>query len=240
MDTKLLKKSCFTLIEMLVVVVIIIILASMLLPALEHARNAGYKVACASNLKQLQTAHNLYTLDNDKHFVDPHNSDPYAWAQNAASESAITNGTLYKYTGNTELYYCEADETHLYRSYSVSNAVGGDANRGDVTAAQKRNHVTEAFSEVYTFIEESDPRSATNNGSFYTRAGSYALWQGGDWPAAYHISGYNLAFLDGHVKHVNMTRESVDLSLSGNPGVGLTISADNPDRKQLFEWQNVK
>ena len=67
-----------------------------------------------------------------------------------------------------------------------------------------------------------------------------AMIPGGDWPAAYHISGYNLAFLDGHVKHVNMSRASVDLSLSGTPGVGLTISADNPDRKQLFEWQDVK
>ncbi|MDD5596954.1 MAG: type II secretion system protein [Victivallaceae bacterium] len=87
----LIQKKSFTLIELLVVIAIIAILASMLLPALNQAREKAKSVACSSNLKNNILMLAMYASDHAE-IVPTYNtalSDRASWA-----DTLLVAGTM--------------------------------------------------------------------------------------------------------------------------------------------------
>jgi prepilin-type N-terminal cleavage/methylation domain-containing protein/prepilin-type processing-associated H-X9-DG protein len=65
----IIKRHGFTLVELLVVIAIIALLLSIMIPALNRAREASIRTVCKSNLKQVGLAMFMYQQDNSDYFV---------------------------------------------------------------------------------------------------------------------------------------------------------------------------
>ena len=113
------EKSAFTLIELLVVIAIIAILAAMLLPSLARAKEAGKRVSCLNNLKQLGIASEMYLNDNQGFY--PPRSEITRWP----------NAFYDNYGHNLQLLLCPDDQNPPPQSIgsTSSNNVADAANR---------------------------------------------------------------------------------------------------------------
>ncbi len=104
----------FTLLELLIVIAIIAILASLLLPALNRARESAQSAACTGQVKQLVIANAMYLGDFDD-WIYPYFTDFYRQTWVRALEPYLFSGEMetdrYQFSSEktAKLFLCPGD-----------------------------------------------------------------------------------------------------------------------------------
>lgn len=122
----------FTLIELLVVIAIIAILAAMLLPVLSRAKEAGRRIACLNNLRQLSLASQVYVNDNQNTY--PQRSETNSWP----------NQFYVNYGKNLKVLLCPTDLAILSNPATV-----GLSPSNNVADASPRSYLINGWNDYY-------------------------------------------------------------------------------------------
>ena len=203
------KKTAFTLIELLVVIAIIAILASMLLPALNKSREAGKRILCTSNLKQMASASVGYIDDFSGYFTPGLNTGDWTtyvnnWASLLYDGKYCPKKELFNCPGNSGLmakvwnirgYGINACNTKYYTGGGNSDGLMANCASGSgVWMIPKRVNVVKSPAKVILILDIcQNPAAYSNKGDTDTPSSTYQ-------DAYRHGNGLNVSFVDGHVE----------------------------------------
>ena len=238
------KKNAFTLIELLVVISIIALLISILLPALQSARESGRATLCQSNQRQILIAMYVHGVENNEYFPT---ADVGVW-YGTSSVFGDEFGVLYPIKEDLktiDVTICPSapriaelwgiSNPGLLQNYVIGTSWHGQANQRGVwgsTGTHSQGFPIESMAANFTEVRQSSKVVAIFEESRPTgRAGdaqysfSWFYWwapngySSTDTWVPFHGGNrmMNFGFVDGHVEMIDVTNAPVPNTTSFNP-----------------------
>jgi prepilin-type N-terminal cleavage/methylation domain-containing protein/prepilin-type processing-associated H-X9-DG protein len=125
------KKTGFTLTEMLVTISVVSVVVAILLPVLSRSRAEGKRIMCLSNLRQLCVAAQTYAWDNDDYYPIAYLNDP-----NPYDSTVVSVCWDFVYTDNRASHEVQTKPGLLWGGQTIGKvqqcpAFKGSANSND-------------------------------------------------------------------------------------------------------------